>query len=62
MLDSANGMYFLANDERNINRKKTLNKKKSNFQIRLEEAMKAKQKNKRREKILNTRRYLSLGL
>jgi len=36
--------------EININRKKTLNKKKSNFQIRLEEAMKAKQKNKRRYK------------
>ena len=30
-------------------RKKTLNKKKSNFQIRLEEAMKAKQKAKKRK-------------
>ena len=36
--------------EININRKKTLNKKKSNFQIRLQEAMKANQKVKKRKK------------
>jgi len=36
--------------EININRKKTLNKKKSNFQIRLQEAMKSNQKAKKRKK------------